>query len=197
MTSPAITYPLPTSARRSSMVRIIAVVCGIALVTTGVLTFASGNLISWDLFTFLLASAAFAGLLFVAQPISKSMVVSGKKAFLSSALVILLFVMTSEGIFVHAGSTAGAAGGHFDPTAYFEAFSWILAFAALAFITYFRPAYLLRLFSGAMKWPTIFAIIAVLSCPLSPSPAYSLAIAFKLCVIVLTINAIEIGRAHV
>lgn len=191
MISTAITYPVNTSSRRTGMIRIVGTVCGIALLTVGVLALASTKLISWDLFIFLTASATFASLLFLARPVSKSAILSRRKAFLSSALVIWLFVMTSEGIFVHAGSTAGAAGGHFDPTAYFEALSWILSFAALLFITCFRPAYLLRLFSGAMKWPTIFALIAVLSCPLSPSPAYSLAMAFKLCVIVLTINAIS------
>ncbi|MGO9403597.1 MAG: O-antigen ligase family protein [Terriglobales bacterium] len=36
----------------------------------------------------------------------------------------------------------------------------------------------------------MFAIVAVLSCPLSPKPMYSAALAFKLCVIVLTLCAI-------
>ena len=40
-----------------------------------------------------------------------------------------------------------------------------------------------------LKWASIFAIVAVLSCPLSPKPFYSLALAFKLCVIVLTLCA--------
>jgi O-antigen ligase len=191
MTSSSLTYPLDAArAERNSSIRIVAVVCGIAVFTFAALGVIFANLVSWDLFIFLLAAAIFLGLLFLARPLSKSTLVSGKQAFLSASLVIWLFLMTSEGIFIHSGSTAGASGGHFDPTAYYEALSWILSVAALAFITAFRPAYLLRLFSGPMKWPAIFAIIAVLSCPLSPSPAYSLAMAFKLCVIVLTLNAI-------
>src|SRR5208282_1513578 len=75
-------------------------------------------------------------------------------------------------------------------SAFYQALSWILSFFALVFVSCFRPAFLRRLFVGPLKWASIFAIVAVLSCPLSSKPAYSLALAFKLCVIVLTLCAI-------
>ncbi len=98
--------------------------------------------------------------------------------------------MISEAIFVHNQTTASAEKGNVDPSAIFQAASWILSFLTLTFISCFRPAYLRRLFVGPLKWASIFAIVVVISCPLSAKPMYSTALAFKLCVIVLVLSAI-------
>ncbi len=145
---------------------------------------------SWEFFTFLLASTIFFASLCLARPLSRRVFAGERESFLLAALVIWVFVMISEAIFTHNQTTQKAAGGHFDPSALFQAMTWMLSFFALAFISCFRPFYLLRLFTGPLKWASIFAIVAVLSCPLSRVPLYSLALAFKLCVIVLTLCAI-------
>ncbi|MGB8065439.1 MAG: O-antigen ligase family protein [Candidatus Sulfotelmatobacter sp.] len=107
-----------------------------------------------------------------------------------SASVIWVFLMVSESVFIHNQSTGSAASGHVGATAKYQALSWILSFFVLAVLTYLRPAYLRRLFAGPLKWAFIFAIVAVLSCPISPKPLYSFALTFKLCVIVLTLFVI-------
>ena len=112
-----------------------------------------------------------------------------RTSFLSATLAIWIFLMVSEAIFTHNQSAGSAVSGHFDIDAYYQALSWILSFFALALITRFRPAYLRRLFSGPLKWVSIFAVVAVISCPVSPQPLYSLALSFKLCLIVLTLCA--------
>jgi O-antigen ligase len=145
---------------------------------------------SWDLFAFLLASAIFLACLCVTRALPGVAVARGKKAFLSATLVIWVFLMLSEIVFTHFQTAGSAASGHFDPSAYYQAASWILSFCALVVVSCLRPAYLRRLFTGPLKWASIFAVVAVLSCPLSTIPVYSAALAFKLCVIVLALCGI-------
>jgi O-antigen ligase len=123
-------------------------------------------------------------------PLSGKAVAGERDAFLSALLVVWAFFMVSEAIFTHPQSTASAAKGHVDPGAMYQALSWLLDSAVFAFITCFRPAYLRSLFTGPLKWASFFGIVAVISCPLSPKPVYSLALAFKLCVIILVFHAI-------
>jgi len=160
----------------------------LALFALVALSVAAGDMLGF--FSFLLPCTVFLLLLCMARPMSGAALVGDQRALLSASLVIWTFLLVSEAVFSHPGTTEQAVSGHFDKTAYYQAASWILSFFALAFITYFRPDYLRRLFSGPLKWSTIFAIIAAGSFVLSPVPSYSLALAFKLCVIVLTLHAI-------
>lgn len=155
-----------------------------------VLTIALLGAASWDLFQFLLWCAIFFIGLCLARPLSGNIFAGERESFLSSVLVIWIFLMISEAVFVHNQTTARAAKGHVDPSAMYQAVSWILSLVALAFISCFRPAYLRRLFVGPLKWASIFAIVVVLSCPISQNPLYSATLAFKLCVIVLVLGAI-------
>jgi O-antigen ligase len=187
MSSTTLTYPLRAAWRRSAVLRRIVGVfgfCSMALFTIVVLGFASEELV-----TFLLGCAIFFTALCLALPLSRKTLARERDAFLLAALVIWVFLMVSEVVFSHAQTTSSAAKGHVDPSAMYQALSWILSFFALAFLSCFRPAYFRRLFAGPLKWASIFAIVAVLSCPLSPKPTYSAALAFKLCVIVLTLCA--------
>jgi len=104
--------------------------------------------------------------------------------------MIWVFLMVSEAIFTHNQTTQSATKGNVANNALYQAASWILSFIALAFVSCFRPAYIRRLSSGPLKWASLFAVVAVISCPISQKPAYSLALAFKLCIIVLTACAI-------
>jgi O-antigen ligase len=163
----------------------------IALLAAWGIGVAFAGFVSWDLVLFLLASTIFGAALVLARPFSGAVTIADRKAFLASALVVWIFLMSSEGVFAHAGSTDNATSGNFAAGAYYEAASWILSLAALVIISCSRPEYLKRLFTGPLKWASIFAVIAVLSCPLSPGPAYSLAQAFKLGVVVLALFAIN------
>jgi O-antigen ligase len=180
-----LTYPLRSAWGRNPVLRGISgflVVCSVAICTIVALL-----LSSWDLFSCLLGCAIFFAALL---PLSGRTIAREKKAFLSAVLVVWVFLMVSEAIFTHVQTTASAAQGRVDPGAIYQALSWILSAAVLIFITCFRPAYLRRLFVGPLKWASIFAVVVVVSCPLSPKPAYSFVLAFKLCVIVLALHAI-------
>jgi O-antigen ligase len=168
-----------------SLLRAFFGICLIAILTIFIVGAAS-----WDLFQFLLGCAIFFTALCMARPLSGRTLIREKEAFLLAVLVIWVFLMVSEAVFSHHQSTASAAQGHIDPSAFFQAVSWILSLFALVLITYSRPAYLGRLFAGPLKWASIFAIVAVISCPLSLKPMYSAALAFKLCVIVLALCAV-------
>jgi O-antigen ligase len=188
MSSTSLTYPLRAAWRQSRILRGIVGIFGICAIAVSTIVLL--GLASWDLFSFLLGCAIFFTALCLARPLSKRAIAGEREAFLWSALVLWVFLMVSEAIFTHVQSTASAAKGHVDPGAIYQALSWILSAAVLVFITCFRPAYLRRLFVGPLKWASIFAIVVVISCPLSPKPSYSLALAFKLCLIVLTLHAI-------
>jgi O-antigen ligase len=185
MASTVLSYPLRALWKWRQGILAVLIILSIALFTILALA-----LTSWDLFQFLLGCGLFFVALCMARPLSGRAVLGEREAFLSSALVIWVFLTVSEAIFSHFQSTASAAKGHVDPGAIYQALSWILSGAVLILITSFRPAYLRRLFVGPLKWASIFAIVVVISCPLSPKPIYSLALAFKLCLVVLALHAI-------
>jgi O-antigen ligase len=186
MSTSALTYPSRVW-RQLRVLRTILGVCAIALLTVLVLLVAG---ISWNFFFFLLACAIFVTLLCIARPLSGRALAGERESVLLGTLVIWVFLMVSEAIFIHNQTTQSAAKGNVGSNALYQATTWILSLCALALISYFRRAYIRRLFSGPFKWASIFAIVVVLSCPLSPKPMYSAALAFKLCVIVLTLCAI-------
>lgn len=185
MSSTLLTYPLRIlrGGRRGFLT-------AVAVLFVALFTIIALLLSTWDLFQFLLGCAVFFTALCFIRPLSGRSYLGSREAFLVAALVIWVFLMISQVIFTHPQTTASAAAGHVDPSAMYQFLSWVLSFSVLALITYARPAYLRRLFVGPLKWPTIFAIVAVLSSVLSPKPAYSLALACKLCVIVLTLCAL-------
>lgn len=185
MTNTTLTYPWQTLRRARGFIWGAFVVCFLALLTIVVVGWASD-----DLFQFLLGCTLFFTALCFARPFAGTALAGRRDAFLMAALTIWVFLMVSQAIFSHDQTTASAVHGHVDPSAIFQAFSWLLSLAGIALITWARPAYLARLFAGPMKWASIFAIVAVLSCPISPKPLYSATLAFKLCLIVLTLCAI-------
>ncbi len=146
--------------------------------------------VTWDFIQFLVVCSIYAVLLMFARPLSGRVLGGRRESVLSGTLIVWVFLMVSEAVFVHNQSTASAASGNVSATARYQAISWILSFFVLGLISCSRPTFLRRLFNGPMKWATIFAGVAVLSCAVSPNPFYSAALAFKLCLIVLTLFAI-------
>jgi O-antigen ligase len=185
MSSSTLTYPLRGAWQRSRILR--GIVRVFVILFLAVFTIVVLGAASIDLFQFFLGCSIFFIALCLARPLSGRTLAGEREAFLSSALEIWIFLMISQVIFTHPQTTASAAQGHVDPSAFLQALSWILSAGALGLITWSRPAYLKRLFVGPLKWASIFVIVAVISCPISPKPAYSLALAFKLGLIVLTL----------
>jgi len=163
-------------------------VVAIALFTIVALAFSSA-----DFLQFLSWCAIFFIALWLARPLSGRAFAGDIVSFLSANLVIWIFLMISGAVFIHNQTTASAAKGNVDQSAIYQALSWVLSLSALGIISIFRPAYLRLLFTGPLKWASIFAIVAVLSSFISPKPMYSLTLAFKLCLIVVTLCAIGEG----
>ncbi len=151
MTSTGLTYPVRTAQRLGRAFRSVVGFCLVVMLSIVILGGAS-----LDLFQFLLWCSIFFIGFFLARPLSGRALVGERESVLSSVLVIWTFLMISEAIFVHNRTTASAEKGNVDPSAMYQAVSWILSFCALTFISCFRPAYLRRLFVGPLKWPSIF-----------------------------------------
>src|SRR5262245_9307565 len=186
MTATTLVYPVRTRSW-PSVVRAILAVCAIAIAAAMVIAVAGASL---NFLFFLFWCTIFVASLYLARPLSGRAVAGERESVLLAYLVIWAFLMISEAVFTHNQTTHSAAKGNVGDNALYQALSWILSFFALAFISWFRPAYLRRLFTGPMKWVSFFAVVATLSSPLSQKPAYSLALAFKLSLIVLTLGAI-------
>jgi hypothetical protein len=150
----------------------------------------TGSAVLWDDPTLLVAAAVLPIALFSVLSRAKAQGVDARKYFLMSMMTLLWFVIISEGVFVHYdNSAASASKGSFAVEAYQEVAAWGLTAIVLLLMTFTRPQYLRRLFSGSYKWVSFFALLAVASAAVSPSPMYSLAWAFKLVLIVVLLQA--------
>jgi O-antigen ligase len=152
--------------------------------------FAAGSQLLWNDSTLLVAAGILALGLFAALSRARAQGIDARRTFLKSVTMLLWFVLISEQVFVHnANSTASASKGSFGVEAFQEVAAWLLAGAVLFLLTLGRPQYLRKMFSGTYKWVTLFTLLAVASVPLSPSPSYSLAWAFKLVLTVFLLQA--------
>lgn len=149
------------------------------------LRFVPDGFLTADTLVFLAVAAGFALTVCGTLAISRVEWTDSRRTFFSLSLVIWMFVMISEAIFVHLGNTESAAAGDFAAGVYQQVAAWGLAFMALLFITIKHPSYLTTAFSGQFKWISLFALVALLSVAVSASPMYSLAWGVKLVLIVM------------
>ena len=170
--------------------RYAIVVGAIALGTSFVFLLLPDRLFSEDSLVFLVVAASFLVAICGALAISQTASGNANGLFFLPALVIWVFVMISDVIFHHQGTTAGAITGAFGAGVYQQVGSWILAMLVLLFITSRNPKYLFKMFSGQFKWVTLFALLVLASTPISVSPLHSLAWTFKLVLIVLLAGAV-------
>src|SRR5271163_118532 len=166
------------------------VVAIIALGTLLVALLLPDRLFSEDSLFFLVVAASLSVAICGALAISQARSRNTNGPFFLPTLVIWIFVMISDVIFVHQGTTAGAIAGAFGAGVYQEVGSWILAMAILLFITCRNPRYLFEMLSGQFKWVTLFALLVLASTPISVSPLHSLAWTFKLVLVVLLAGAV-------
>jgi O-antigen ligase len=178
------------ASNRGTWVRTGLWLVGIALLFVVFAQLFTGSAMLWNDPTLLIAGAVLSVALFSVLSRAATQGIDSRKYFLMSIMTLLWFVVISEQVFVHYGnSTASASQGNFGVEAYQQVAAWGLAAAVLLMLTFTRPQYLRKMFSGSYKWVSFFAILAVASVPLSPSPKYSLAWAFKLVLTVLLLQA--------
>ena len=102
------------------------------------------------------------------------------------ALVIWMFLLVSEELFSRSsGDLQSLLQEQFSVAAYGELSLWIVAFLVLLIVFLRSPRYLLHMFSARYQWVSVLSVLFVLSTAQSPRPLYSIAWAFKLCLVVL------------
>jgi O-antigen ligase len=142
------------------------------------------NVMPLDDPTLPISVALFALVLLITLARARVLSMDSRRTFVALGLVAWWFLMVSEMTFAHDTGTVAAATGGFPAAAFQEAASWGMVFAVVVFISILNPLRLSSFFSGPYKWITLFVLLALASVPLSPSPKYSLAWAFKLAVVV-------------
>src|SRR4029077_7017187 len=106
-----------------------------------------------------------------------------RTAAYAALLVIWAFLVGDDAIFSfnRVNPLSSESVEQYKPTAYGQAIFWVLCalFVAVISLPKFR-ALLKALFSSANKWPTLFALLCLVSTAWAVQPIYSLAWAFKL-----------------
>jgi hypothetical protein len=97
-------------------------------------------------------------------------------------------LLSSEEFFVRLNQTEDTAQGNFAPEAFEEAMVWILVFFCIAVLLMRKPRSLDGLWRGPSKWLSIYAVLCVASCAYSAQKMFSMAWAFKLCIVVLVLQ---------
>jgi O-antigen ligase len=175
---------------RGTWMRTVLWLVGLALLFLVFAQLATGSDLFWNDSTLLVAAAILSVALFVVLSRARAQGIDARTTFLMSAMTLLWFLLISEQVFVHHfNSAASASKGSFGVEAFQQVAAWLLAGFVLLLMTFARPQYLKELFSGAFKWVSLFALLAVASVPLSSNPKYSLAWAFKLVLTILLLRA--------
>jgi O-antigen ligase len=176
--------------RRLFSPRNVGLVGLVAIVTLVFVALIPAALVSEDALTFIVVAAGFAVAVAATLGISQANGFRSDRVFFAVILTIWLFLLISEGVFVHLGSTSSAEAGGFGAGAYQQLAAWLLSFAALLLITLKHPRYMFEMFSGSYKWLSLFVVVTLISVPISVAPKYSLAWVFKLMLVVLLLRAI-------
>ncbi|MGH9328220.1 MAG: O-antigen ligase family protein [Terriglobia bacterium] len=160
------------------------VLAGVACVSAVVLTVLPGWMTTWEGIFAAVVGIVFVGALALAL-FWRAPYMDLTASFFRAALVIWAFLLISGELFSRVRGTAeSAVEGMFSSAAYGELGLWVLCFLLLLFFSLRSRGYLHRLSSGQYKWLSGFAVVCVLSSLYSPRPAFSLAWAFKLCLVI-------------
>lgn len=158
-----------------------------ACCTMGVIVFLPGNLIGWSAIQIVgvagLLMLILLGTLVGTDRLSKRMATTYRMG-----LALWWFLVVLEQFFPRRGTSDTVYAGEVALSAYGEAIIWGLIAIILVLIGVTRLEYLRGFFTGQFKWLSIFAVVCVLSAPLSHSLSFSLAWAFKLCLAVVLLR---------
>jgi len=110
-----------------------------------------------------------------------------------TGLSSIFLLIVSEAAFVRVSPMEDAYAGEFSQAVYGGLSIWVLVALLLGAATLVNPRYLHGALRPPQSWVTLFALLAVVSCGYSPRPLFSLAWAFKLCLVVLALKAVSAG----
>jgi hypothetical protein len=104
------------------------------------------------------------------------------------AFILWWGLLVSEEVFSYRSDISSVVGANFASQAYDQAVLWVIALIALLVFVFKYPTSLRGMFQGDYKWVSWITLFSVLSCAYSPNPAFSLAWAFKLTLVVVVIH---------
>jgi O-antigen ligase len=143
--------------------------------------------LSWELISALAIGTGLVAMV-SATIASRRSTVLGRR---NMTLVIWAFLLCSENFFIRWGTNEDAFSGALSLSAYAEAATWVLVMLVLLIPAFTMAGGIGNLFSGQYKWMTMFAGVSAVTAAFSPKPAFSLAWAFKLCLVVLALRVIS------
>jgi hypothetical protein len=160
----------------------IAVLAVVAFATLFLLTTATEFVADENTATVILAALIFFGLLVFAAAYGRASTRPAKWLI----FVVWWGLLVSEEVFSYRSDIAGGAG--FAPQAYDQGILWIVALLGILIILLRYPDSLKGLFQGDYRWVSWITVVSILSCAYSPNPAFSLAWAFKLSLVVVVVH---------
>jgi O-antigen ligase len=173
---------LPVPAKSRFRVTTIAVLAGIALGTMALLATATELIADTNTATVILCALVFFALLVFAAAYGRATSQPAKWLI----FVVWWGLLVSEEVFSYRSDIAG--GSAFASQAYDQAILWIVALLGLLIIVLKDPHSLRGLFRGDYRWVSWITVVSVVSCAYAPNPAFSLAWAFKLMLVVLVVH---------
>ena len=162
----------------------IALLAAVVLGTVVVVTVAKDFLADPDTVTLLLSSLVFFGLLAFAASYARS----GEQQAKWLIFIIWWSLLISEEIFSYRSDISTVAKANFASQAYDQAILWFVALFGLLVVVLKYPQSMRGLFQGDYKWVSWITLVSVLSCAYAPNPAFSLAWAFKLALVVVVVH---------
>jgi hypothetical protein len=143
----------------------------------------SSKLPTGDMLALLSIDVLFGVCAFSALAVTRSITLNQTKAAYASLLVVWAFLVGDDAIFSfdRVNPLSSESVEQYKPTAYGQAIFWVLCaiFVAVISLPTFRT-WLKTLSSRSNRWPTLFALLCLISTAWAVQPIYSLAWAFKL-----------------
>ncbi len=162
----------------------LALIAALALGTVFLFTTAGNFLADRNTATVIVAALIFFGMLLFAVGYGRAHQQPAKWLI----FIVWWGLLVSEEVFSYRSDIATVSGANFASEAYDQAVLWVIALIALMVLVLKYPQSLRGLFQGDYKWVSWLTLVSVLSCAYSPNPAFSLAWAFKLALVVLVVH---------
>jgi len=176
------------TAFRRPLLKALLPVAGLAVFVALVLGLGPGWLVSEAALKTMTAVAMLLIPLCVILAAAKARGVDPQRTTFALTLLIWWFLLIGDGFFDRISDVQNTYEGQFSVDAYAEVFTWLIAFLILVFISFTKPGYLGKLFSGSYKWLSLFMLSCLAAAAYSPSPSYALGWWFKLFLVTLVLG---------
>jgi hypothetical protein len=167
--------------------RTAGIVAALCVTSAVFLEMMADNLVSQEMITVICVAGEFFVVLGFCAARSRALA-ERPKWFIFAVWGLLL---ASEEIFSYINDAGSTYESQYAFAAYAQAAIWTLVAVGLLIFLLGNPESLRGLFSGPYKWPSLFALVALLSVAYAPQLSFSLAWAFKLCLAVMILQAIS------